>query len=275
MTFGAPLVEGSPSLFMGYALAFWLGASIGSFLNVVIYRLPREESVVRPRSRCPRCGKMIRWYDNIPVASWLWLRGRCRACRGRISPRYPLVEAAMGALAAGLWARWPQLPLWAAAAGVCSAFLLAIALIDWDTFLIPDELSLGLLAAGLAASPLNPYFTRGHWWRPPLSSLEGAAVGFLVCLAVAELGERLFGKEAMGGGDVKLLAAVGAWTGGVGAFDCLMVASLLGSVYGIGLMLRGKARRSDPIPFGPFLSAAAVFNLFLLLPLGFPFVPVR
>lgn len=256
-------------------VAFCYGAIVGSFLNVLAYRMPREESIVSPGSRCPACRKAIPWHDNIPVFGWLMLRGRCRKCRARISPRYPLVEAAMGALAAGLFARWEPMWAWAGAASLAAAALLAVALIDWDTFIIPDELSLGLTALGLLVSPLNPYMRAPGeaWWWAVWGAFKGGAIGFLMCLAVAEAGERIFGKEAMGGGDVKLMAAVGAWTGGLGAFNCLMIGSLLGSFYGFWQMGTKKLKRSDPIPFGPFLSAAAVFNLFRLLPLGFPFSP--
>lgn len=254
-------------------LILWFGGCIGSFLNVVAYRLPREQSLVRPGSRCPKCGKAVRWHDNVPVLGWLLLLGRCRACRARISPRYPLVEAGTAALALGLYRRWTPLDAWALAAFAAAACLVAVALIDWDTFIIPDELSLGLAAAGLLVSPLNPYMAEpgAAWWWSVWYALRGGAVGFLMCLAVAEAGERLFGKEAMGGGDVKLLAGVGAWTGALGAFDCLMLGSLLGSLYGLFLILRGRLKRSEPIPFGPFLAAGAVFSLFRLLPLGFPF----
>ena len=257
---------------MDLALACWLGCCLGSFLNVVIYRLPKEESLSFPRSRCPRCRKTIAFYDNIPVLSWLLLAGRCRNCRKAISPRYPLIEAAMGALSVALWIRWRDLPLWAVLAVLAAGALLAVTMIDWDTFLIPDELSLGLLGLGLAAAPFNPLMGGDSWLWSVGFSVKGALIGFFMCWATAAAGEKLFGKEAMGGGDVKLLAAVGAWTGGLGAFDCLLLGSLLGSVYGVFLIARGTLKRSDPIPFGPFLSAAAVFNLFWLLPLGFPFI---
>jgi leader peptidase (prepilin peptidase)/N-methyltransferase len=255
------------------AAAFWVGACIGSFLNVVAYRLPREESIVSPGSRCPKCRRAILWRDNLPIVGWLLIGGRCRFCRARVSARYPAVELATAVLFLGLWLRWSDRPAWAVAAAAATAMLVAVALIDWDTFTIPDELSLGLLALGVAASPLNPYLRDAGlpWWQPFLYSIRGAAIGFSICFAVAEIGERLFGKEAMGGGDVKLLAAVGAWTGGLGAFDCLMVASLIGSVYGVALIARRRLKRSDPIPFGPVLAAAATFNFFVLLPLGFPF----
>lgn len=256
------------------AVAALFGSLYGSFLNVVIYRLPREESLVSPRSRCPHCGKPIGAWDNLPVVSWLLLRGKGRCCRKPISVRYPLVEAATAALAGALWVRWGATPAFAAAAIVACGALLAVALIDWDTFLIPDELSLGLALAGLAASPLNPYLDSGAfgaWWLTPFWSLRGAAVAFLLGWGVAAAGEAIFKKEAFGGGDVKLLAGIGAWTGVTGAFNALMIGSLLGSVYGLALLRAGRARRSDAIPFGPFLAAGAAFNFFHLLPLGWPF----
>jgi len=250
------------------------GSLYGSFLNVVICRLPREESIVSPRSRCPHCGTPIGWRDNLPVLSWALLRGRARCCRKPISVRYPLVEAATALLAGGLWLKWGEAPLFAAASTLACGALLAVALIDWDTFLIPDELSVGLALAGLLVSPFNPYLDAGPfgaWWLAPWWSARGAALGFLLGWGVAAAGEAIFKKEAFGGGDVKLLAGIGAWTGVTGAFDALMIGSLLGSVYGLALLRSGKARRSDAIPFGPFLAAAAAFNFFKLLPLGWPF----
>ena len=255
------------------ALAAWLGAMFGSFANVLIHRLPKDESIVWPASRCPKCRKPIAYYDNIPVLSWLMLRGRCRRCRARISPRYPAVELLMAALGWAIWRRWQAQPAWAAL-GLCAAcVLVAITLIDWEHFIIPDELSIGLLLLGLCAAPLNPLFATEPAGKAVLLSVRGAAIGFALCYGTAVAGEALFRKEAMGGGDIKLLAAAGAWSGGLGAFDCLMLGSLLGSVYGLALMARGRVKRSDPIPFGPFLSAGALFNLFCVLPLGFPFVP--
>jgi leader peptidase (prepilin peptidase)/N-methyltransferase len=246
------------------------GSVYGSFLNVAVHRLPREESLVRPRSRCPRCHKPIAWHDNVPILSWLILGGRCRHCRKPISARYPAIEAATGLLAAALQRRWPGDPAWLVGAVLACGALLAVALIDWETFLIPDELSVGLIVGGLAFSPWNPYFAGGPWWSPSWLSLRGGLSGFAMAWAIAVVGEALFKKEALGGGDVKLLAGVGAWAGATGAFDCLMLGSLAGSVYGVRLLMTGKATRSDPIPFGPFLAAGAAFNFFVLLPLGWP-----
>lgn len=255
------------------AAAGLYGACWGSFINVVVYRLPREQSLVRPRSRCPRCETPIAWRDNIPVLSWLRLGGRCRRCRGPIPARYPLVEACVSALTAALWLRWPGRGPWAAAAALAAGALVAVALIDWDTFLIPDELSLGLAVAGLLVSPLNPYLDPGpwgEWWRAPLWSLRGALIGFGLGWGLAAAGEFWLKKEAFGGGDVKLLAGIGAWTGGTGAYDALLLGSFLGAAYALALMARRKLERSDPIPFGPFLAAASVFNLFRVLPFGWP-----
>ncbi|MCX5789997.1 MAG: prepilin peptidase, partial [Elusimicrobia bacterium] len=189
---------------MMIAFAFVLGLVVGSFLNVCIHRLPLDESLLRPGSRCPRCRHPIAPYDNIPVLSFLLLRGRCRHCRHPISARYPAVEALTAALFAALAWRWSWRPEWAAAVCAASACLLAIAFIDWDTFLIPDLLSLGLAAAGLAASPLNPLLV-GPWAASLAGSgpavrfgfsAAGAVLGFALCWGIAAFGEWLFKKEA-------------------------------------------------------------------------------
>ncbi len=248
-----------------------LGACLGSFLNVVIFRLPREESVVWPGSRCPRCGGAIAYYDNIPIVSWILLRGRCRACSGKISARYPAVELLTALACLSLWLRWRN-PAWVFAASLATAGLTAVAFIDWDTFLIPDELSLGLCALGVLASCVNPLLGSAALWGRAVASLGGAAFGFALCWAIAALGERLFKKEAMGGGDIKLLAAIGSWSGVLGVFDCVLIASLAGVLYGGTLMAQKKLKRDEPIPFGPFLALGAAVNFFYLLPWGFPFL---
>lgn len=255
-----------------YVVAGVYGAVYGSFLNVLMYRLPREESVVAPRSRCPRCKKPIAWYDNLPILSWLILRGRGRCCGVKISPRYPLVECAGAVIAVVLLWRWDDAPAWAAAATAACGILLAVSYIDWHTFLIPDELSVGLLIGGILLSWLNPYFAGGAWWSALLHSLGGALFGLAVTWAIAAGGEAVLKREALGGGDVKLLAAVGAWSGATGAFDCLMIGSVLGSIYGVARILLAGARRQDAIPFGPFLAVGAAVNFFYLLPIGWPLI---
>ena len=147
----------------------------------------------------------------------------------------------MGLISWALYERYHGQPAWAASSAVACGLFMAVALIDWDTFLIPDELSLGLVGLGVLLSPLNPLWTgpRASWWLAPLSSIGGAAVGFLMGYVTAALGERLFKREALGGGDVKLLAAVGSWSGMLGAFDCIMIGSFLGLIYGLPKVLKG------------------------------------
>ncbi len=191
-------------------LAAWaalVGAVVGSFLNVVIARVPAGQSIVKPRSRCPRCGSAIAWYDNVPVVSWLLLRARCRSCGEGISWRYPLVELLGGA--AGLLALERHgFSARAAAELAFVALLLALAFIDLDTWLLPNALTWPLLALGLVAAPLRLSSAPSSG-----SALAGAAVGFGAFYAVAVIGEKVLHREAMGFGDVWLLAGLGAWSG--------------------------------------------------------------
>ena len=254
---------------MGWFFALAGGLCWGSFLNVAIYRLERGESLVWPRSRCPRCKKLIVWYDNLPVLSFLLLGGRCRRCRAPISRRYPAVELMTGLVTAGLWTRWSGEPAWFAASVLASGSLIVLAFIDLDTFYIPDACSLGLVPLGLAAAWVNPHLQGGLLARLG-GSLAGAAAGFGVSYATALAGEWWFGKEALGGGDVKLLAGVGALLTWGGAISTLLIGCFFGAVYGGALLLRGRLKRQDPIPFGPFLSLGALINLFVLItPLDF------
>lgn len=231
-------------------LAALTGACVGSFLNVVVHRVPRGISVVTPRSRCPECHAHIRPWDNVPVLGWLWLRGRCRHCRTRISPRYPLVEAAVAALAVACLLHFGA-NLASMGAFVLLASLLAIALIDWEHMIIPDPISLGLLAVGLLLSPLN-----GVGW---LRALVGALAGGGLLLLVAWGWEKARRVEAMGGGDVKLMGAVGAFLGAGGALLTIFLGAFLGAIYGTVVLRRGGQAR---VAFGTFLSAAAFVVVF-------------
>jgi leader peptidase (prepilin peptidase)/N-methyltransferase len=235
------------------AVAALAGMVVGSFLNVVVWRLPRGESVVSPRSRCPACGQAILWYDNVPVLSWLALRRRCRACGAPISARYPFVEAASGALFVLAWLAYaPHLPTAAVVAAALAA-LLAISLIDWDHKIIPDRISkpgilLGILLA--PATQLHP----PDWFeglKPGLNqwlhAAAGAAAGALVILVIRWLGALAFRKEAMGLGDVKLLAFIGALTGPARVLYVLILASLGGAVVG-ALRLWWSSRRPLRFP---------------------------
>jgi leader peptidase (prepilin peptidase) / N-methyltransferase len=257
-----------------------LGAAVGSFLNVVVARLPRGESLVRPGSRCPRCATPIRWYDNVPILSWLALRARCRACGAPISARYPLVEA-LGAGAALL--AWSRHGLTAAALAEFAfvAALLALAFIDLDTWLLPHAITWPLIASGLALGATG--------WTPAgtfAQAAYGAGVGFAVFALVAWGGEKLLKKEAMGWGDVWLLAGLGAWLGVKALLPVILLASVQGALVGIALIALGRAetgaRAAVPeppraggeddedwvpprhaVPFGPFLVAGALEWLWL------------
>jgi leader peptidase (prepilin peptidase) / N-methyltransferase len=216
--------------------AIWatlVGAVVGSFLNVVIARIPRGESVVSPRSRCPRCGAAIAWYDNVPVLSWILLRARCRACGESISWRYPLVEALLGT--AGFLAASRHGLTGAFAAELAfAAVLVALAFIDLDTWLLPHALTWPLIVFGLAASALgfSPVSIR--------PALLGSALGFAAFAAVALVGEKVLRKEALGFGDVWLLAGIGAFLGVKALLPVVLFASLQGSVVGIALLLAGR-----------------------------------
>ena len=244
---------------MLYPVLFLLGAIAGSFLNVCIYRIPAGESVVKPRSRCGECRTPIRPYDNVPILSYLILRGRCRGCGARISLRYPLVETLTGAAAVATYA----LHGWSLASPVSFAFvcaLIVISLIDLDHQIIPNVISIpgiaiGFLAALLVGEPS---------WR---SSLIGLLLGGGVLWLVAELYFRFTGREGMGGGDVKLLAMIGAFLGWPAVPVTLLLASLSGTFIGVGVMIARGSDSRTPIPFGPFLAAGALCALFFGEPL--------
>lgn len=262
-----------PGVPLEAALCGLLGLLIGSFLNVVIHRLPRmmerqwalqcaelsgqataEEpafNLVTPRSRCPHCEHPIRWYENVPVLSWLALRGRCSACHAPISVRYPAVELATGALFA--WCGWHWGWTWPAAAWcLFAAILVALTLIDWDTTLLPDDLTLPLLWAGLLASVL------GWTTVPAAHAVWGAVAGYLSLWLVYWAFKLATGKEGMGHGDFKLFAALGAWFGWQALVPIILMASVIGAIVGIGLKLTSGLREGGVVPFGPFLALAGL-----------------
>jgi leader peptidase (prepilin peptidase)/N-methyltransferase len=238
--------EALEMLFLVYAGV--LGLAVGSFLNVCVGRLPHGESLVRPRSRCPRCGEQIGWYDNIPVLSWLLLRGRCRACREPISWAYPALELITGVIWAGIAALYG--PTWHALQGaILFSLLLAIAIIDARHYLIPDALSLGGLGAGLALALLPGAPT-------PLSAVLGALLGFSLLFVVGVVGEWAFRKPAMGGGDMKMMAMVGAFLGPAGAMLTIFLGALAGTLIFGPISLKTKKE----VPFGVFLALGAAIT---------------
>jgi len=240
--------------FVFLSAAILVGACIGSFLNVVIHRLPRGESVVSPRSRCPGCGREIRAWENIPIVSYIILRGKCAGCGGAISRRYPAVEALTAAgFAAIFLLDGPGFPLLRDL--LFFSLLVPIAFIDIDHRIIPDELSLGGLAAGLLLS----FFPGGDW----VGSVTGALLGGGILYATAILYEKVRETEGMGGGDIKLLAMIGAFLGWKGALATIFFGSFLGAAGGILAMRKGGKGLKTAIPFGPYLCVAALGAQFL------------
>jgi len=261
---------------MDAALAGVFGLLLGSFLNVVIYRLPKMMErewaaecaqlagqppadvapfdLMRPRSACRQCGHQIRAWENIPVLSYLALRGRCSACGTAIGLRYPAVELATGALFAFCVWRWGP-TLTAAAWCAYSAALLALALIDWDTTLLPDDITQPLAWAGLLAAALQ-------WIPVPLTdALFGAIAGYLSLWLVYHAFKLLTGKEGMGYGDFKLFAALGAWFGWQALVPLILMASVIGAVVGIALKFASGLREGGYVPFGPFLALAGLTGM--------------
>jgi leader peptidase (prepilin peptidase)/N-methyltransferase len=255
-----------------------LGLLIGSFLNVVIHRLPKmmehqwevecaelsgKELPVRdrfnllvPRSRCPHCGHLIAWYENIPVISYTVLRGQCSECKKTISVRYPLVEIATGGLfffCAWQWGATPTGLAWCA----FSASLVTLAMIDWDTTLLPDDITLPLLWLGLVASAMQ--------WTPVTLStaLWGAVAGYLSLWTIYWLFKLVTGKEGMGYGDFKLFAALGAWFGWPVLIPMILIASVIGAIVGIVMKFTSGLREGGYVPFGPFLAGAGFAALIL------------
>ena len=259
------------------SIAGILGLLIGSFLNVVVHRLPKmmerqwaaecaeltgtpvkEEAAFNlmvPRSRCPHCGHAISWHQNIPVVSYVLLGGRCASCKAAISARYPAVEMATGALFFFCIWQWGATPT-GMAWSVFSAILLTLALIDWDTTLLPDDLTLPLLWLGLLAAAMQ--------WTPInlLTSFWGAVAGYLSLWSVFWAFKLATGKDGMGYGDFKLFAALGAWFGWPALIPMILIASVIGAIVGIAMKFSTGLREGGYVPFGPFLAGAGLTALF-------------
>jgi leader peptidase (prepilin peptidase)/N-methyltransferase len=243
------LVEAQVSWLL-WAGSLAMGAVVGSFLNVCIYRLPRQESLVYPGSHCPSCGSPIRPYDNIPILSYLLLRGRCRVCAGRISPRYPFVEALTAGLALALAGRYgwsPETPIFF----VLSSALIVITFIDLDHQIIPNSITYPGIPLGVAASFFLPEVSLKD-------SLLGLALGGGILWLVAVLFKWVRNKEGMGFGDVKLLAMIGAFLGWKAVLLTLVLSSFVGAVVGYAALRLSGKDAGEPIPFGPFLAMGAV-----------------
>jgi leader peptidase (prepilin peptidase)/N-methyltransferase len=268
-----------------------LGLCIGSFLNVVIHRLPQmlergwkidsaemlgldpakatalgePVNLSRPRSRCPSCGHAIAWHENIPLLSYLRLGGKCSACKTRISPRYPLVELLTAVLFAAIGWRFGPQPVALLWCGLV-ALLVALAGIDWDTTLLPDNLTLPLLWAGLVASALG-------WTVPLPQAVWGAVAGYLSLWSVYWMFKLATGKEGMGHGDFKLLGALGAWLGWKMLPLIVLGSSVVGACIGISLVVLKGRDHNIPLAFGPYLAIAGMIALFWGPPLARVYFP--
>ena len=248
---------------MAFLTVFLFGTIIGSFLNVCIRRIPRGESLLRPPSHCPHCLRPIAAYDNIPLLSYLVLRARCRSCAANISIRYFLVELLTGLLMLALFYRF-GIGLEFFVAAVFTAALMVISIIDLDCRIVPDVISLPGIVLGLFFSVLG-YFLMGAralLLPSPTSSLIGIVAGGGFLLATAWVYEKLTGVEGMGGGDIKLLAMIGAFLGWPSVPITLFVASLIGSIVGLACMLLTGAGRRLALPFAPFLCSGALIFIF-------------
>jgi leader peptidase (prepilin peptidase)/N-methyltransferase len=239
--------------------AFVFGMIVGSFLNVCICRMPKNESIVSPPSHCPNCDYQIRWYDNIPLFSYLLLRGKCRGCGTVISIQYPLVELLNGTLTLLLFLRFGPTPVFAVLFLFCSA-LVVITFIDIEHQIIPDEISLSGIVVGFMLS----FVINGHSWQ---NSLFGILLGGGSLLLVAYVYQRLTGNDGMGGGDIKLLAMMGAFLGWKAIPFIIFTSSLIGSVIGVSIMLFQKKDSKLAIPFGPYLAFGAIVYIFYGRPL--------
>lgn len=260
---------------MIFVVVFLFGLVVGSFLNVCIVRLPREQSIVSPRSQCPRCRTLIRWYDNIPLVSFLALRGKCRSCGLPISWRYPLVELLNGLLYLWAFAAFGLTGEAGVVMALCSA-LLVITFIDLDHQIIPDVITLpgmviGLLAAPLFMSALEPPMAFGLGRLVPsagtyltgfVNSLVGLVLGAAPLFIIGWLWEKLRKVEAMGGGDVKYMGMVGSFLGWKGAFLTIMLGALTGSIVGMTLIALKQHQMDRVIPFGPYLAFGTLLTLF-------------
>lgn len=262
--------------------SFAMGACVASFLNVVIWRIPRGESIVSPPSHCPKCDSPIHWWQNIPIVSWLALRGKCANCRAPISPRYILVETLGGALfLAAFWHLFPigatisayavsELIVW----WIWIALMIVGSFIDFDHQLLPDFVTVGGMILGIVAAAVDlvifvstTRIASPDWWDYScgfIMSIVGLLTGLGIMWLIRALGTKAFKREAMGMGDVLLMGAIGAIFGPIATVFCLMISALLGSIVGLGMILLSKAKLGKfvAIPYGPYICMACVVWMF-------------
>jgi leader peptidase (prepilin peptidase)/N-methyltransferase len=244
---------------MIYFVSIVAGLLFGSFANVCIFRMPQEASIRFPGSYCPSCKKPLRWVDNIPILSFIALRGRCYRCRNPISWQYPIVEASLSLMFLMAAWRYPNDRYRLLIMDLVSFYVLTISIIDAQHKIIPDELSLSLVGFGWLLSWINPFLFR-HGFYASMESVLATIAGGMGMLIFAWAGEKIFKKEALGGGDIKLLAGFGALLGWRGLMGPLVIGSTLGALFGGGMLLLKRIKRSETIPFGPFLCIGAYLS---------------
>jgi prepilin signal peptidase PulO-like enzyme (type II secretory pathway) len=231
------------------------GLLIGSFLNAVIYRMPREISIGAPRSKCPHCQNIIKWYQNVPVFSFLFLRGKCGSCRKKISWRYPMIEIITAILSYGIFPETinqTSLIYYFFFFSIFCCFLVHF-FIDLDFQILPDSINLYLAAVFLAFAIFH------HPWK---FYVFGSLLGFGFPLAITWIFYKIRGQVGLGGGDIKLWGALGIYLGMIGVIQNIFLSCMLGSIVGIGLMIIGKMKREQPMPFGPFIIVVSFFQIF-------------
>jgi len=252
--------------------SFWLGASITSFLNVVIWRVPRGESIVSPPSHCPKCGHLIRWYQNVPILAWLALRGRCANCKAPISPRYILIEALGGCLFLAAFLKFGLVvcgeePVWMSfvrlgVMWVWISLMIVGSMIDFDHKLLPDFVTVGGMVLGVVCNGASSFILHSSFFI--LHSLLGLVFGFGLLWLIRFLGSKAFKREAMGLGDVFLMGAVGALFGPMAVLVTLILSSVFGSIVGVGMVMLSKTKfgKFVEIPYGPYICLGCLAWMF-------------
>ncbi len=258
------LLQALPVLFY-----FAVGACLGSFLNVCALRIPEGLSIVRPPSRCPRCGHTLPWFENIPILSFLALKGRCCSCANPISWQYPLVEAMTGLLFAVSAVRFDADPLKLGGFLILGAFCIVLSTIDIRTLTLPNAVVFPLMAAATLYAPWNPWLGT-RWDARLMDMILGFLVGAGILFLFGWLGTLILGKDALGGGDIKLLGALGMILGWQGVLDGLFLGSILSGIWGASMILTGRLKVKTPLPYGPFLCAGCLVTaLWPILGLSF------
>src|SRR5574344_251778 len=259
-------------LYILCGFSFWLGACVASFLNVVIWRVPRGESIVSPPSHCPKCNAEIKWYQNIPILAWICLRGKCANCKAPISPRYILIETLGGLLLLAAFAHLfvqkgidladPTGWIFLAVYWIWISLMITGAFIDFDLQLLPDFVTVGGMILGILFNVCLSVV--GKLWFPVCWSLSGLVFGFGLLWFVRWLGSKAFKREALGLGDVFLMGAVGALFGPVAVLVTLILSSLFGSLVGVGLIVLSKAKLGKfvAIPYGPYICMGCLVWMF-------------